>query len=80
MIVPIKVKNETLGVIKAINKKGDIEQYNREDLSFFETFASYVGIAIENAQRYNLTNQKLAIAGKKRCPISPCTRRGSRDQ
>jgi len=64
MVVPIQVKSEVLGVIKAINKKGDIEQYNQEDLSFFETFANYVGIAIENAQRYNLTNEKLAIAEK----------------
>lgn len=64
MVVPIKAKGEILGVIKAINKKGDDGQYNEEDLSFFETFASYVGIAIENAQRYTLTNEKLAIAEK----------------
>jgi len=64
MIVPIKVKHEILGVIKAINKKGDVEQYNNEDLSFFEAFANYVGIAIENTQRYNLTNEKLATAEK----------------
>jgi signal transduction histidine kinase/ActR/RegA family two-component response regulator len=64
MVVPIKVKNEVLGVIKAINKKGGVEQYNLEDLRFFEIFANYVGIAIENAQRYNLTNEKLAIAEK----------------
>ncbi|HLL77074.1 MAG TPA: GAF domain-containing protein [Pyrinomonadaceae bacterium] len=64
MVVPIKVKNETIGVIKAINKKGDIEQYDQEDLSFFETFATYVGIAIENTRRYTVTNEKLAIAEK----------------
>jgi len=64
MVVPIKVKGEILGVIKAINKKGDVEQYNEEDLSFFEAFANYVGIAIENTQRYDLTNEKLAIAEK----------------
>lgn len=57
MVVPIRAKGEILGVIKAINKKGVGEQYNEEDLSFFETFASYVGIAIENAQRYILASK-----------------------
>ena len=61
MVVPIRAKDEVIGVIKAINKKGDVEQYNQEDLSFFEAFANYVGIAIENAKR---TNEKLAIAEK----------------
>ncbi|HJQ33432.1 MAG TPA: GAF domain-containing protein [Pyrinomonadaceae bacterium] len=64
MVVPIKAKDEVIGVIKAINKKGDVDQYNQEDLSFFETFANYVGIAIENAQRYKLTNEELTIAAK----------------
>jgi signal transduction histidine kinase/CheY-like chemotaxis protein len=62
MVVPIKAKGEILGVIKAINKKGYGEQYNEEDLNFFETFANYVGIAIENAQRYELASKKLANA------------------
>jgi signal transduction histidine kinase len=57
MIVPVEAKGEILGVIKAINKKGVSAQYNEEDLSFFETFASYVGIAIENAQRYELASK-----------------------
>jgi len=61
MVVPVKAKNELLGVIKVINKKGG-EQFNDEDLSFLEAFANYVGIAIENAQRYEFTNRKLAIA------------------
>jgi signal transduction histidine kinase/DNA-binding NarL/FixJ family response regulator len=64
MIVPIRAKNETLGVIKAINKKGGSEHYEEEDLSFFESFANYMGISIENAQRYDLTNERLAVAEK----------------
>jgi signal transduction histidine kinase/CheY-like chemotaxis protein len=62
MIVPVKAKGELLGVFKAINKKGSGEQYNLEDLNFFETFANYVGIAIENAQRYELASKKAANA------------------
>ncbi len=62
MVVPIIAKDKILGALKVINKVGDHSQYDEEDLKFFETFASYVGIAIENAQVYDLTNQKLAIA------------------
>lgn len=62
MVVPIRTKGKTLGVIKAINKKGLDQQYNLEDLSFFETFANYVAIAIENAQRYELASRRLATA------------------
>jgi GAF domain-containing protein/CheY-like chemotaxis protein/anti-sigma regulatory factor (Ser/Thr protein kinase) len=62
MVVPIRAKGEILGVIKAINKKGPGKQYNEEDLSFFEAFANYVGIAIENAQRYDLASKQLANA------------------
>jgi signal transduction histidine kinase/ActR/RegA family two-component response regulator len=64
MIVPIKVKNEIHGVIKAINKKGAVEQYIEEDLSFLETFAGYIGIPIEYARGYKLTTEKLATAEK----------------
>jgi signal transduction histidine kinase/DNA-binding NarL/FixJ family response regulator len=65
MIVPIRAKNEIIGVIKAINKMDDGEKWSEKgDLSFFESFGNYVGIAIENAQRYKLTNEELAIAEK----------------
>lgn len=61
MVVPVRAKSETIGVIKAINRKGG-EPFDTDDLSFLETFGNYVGIAIENAQRYELTNRRLAIA------------------
>jgi GAF domain-containing protein/ActR/RegA family two-component response regulator len=61
MIVPIKVKGDLLGVIKVINKKGGNQHYDEDDLQFLETFASYVGIAIENAQRYEMAIKKLTM-------------------
>ncbi len=62
MVVPIRAKNKILGAIKAIKKKG--EGYDEEDLNFFEAFGNYIGIAIENARHYELTNKKLANAEK----------------
>lgn len=62
MIVPIKARDEILGIIKVINKKGIDQHYNKADLTFFEAFASYVGIAIENAQRYDSAVRELATA------------------
>jgi len=62
MAVPIRFEREILGVIKAINKKGIDGQYNEEDLGFFETYAGYVGVAIENARRHESAVEKLATA------------------
>lgn len=67
MAVPIKGDKEILGVFKAINKRVvdkqfATEQYNEEDLSFFEAYASYVGRAIENAQRYESAVKKFTAA------------------
>ncbi len=72
MIVPIKVVDELRGVIKVINKKANrplpcvqqaddrIQRYDADDLKFFEEFASYVGIAIDNTQRYAIARTELA--------------------
>jgi signal transduction histidine kinase/CheY-like chemotaxis protein len=62
MIVPIQVRGELFGVIKVINKKGSNQHYDKDDLRFFEDFASYVGIAIDNTQRYAAAVKKLATA------------------
>jgi GAF domain-containing protein/ActR/RegA family two-component response regulator len=62
MIVPIIAKGTTLGVMKVINKVGDHLEYSSSDLEYLLTFAGYVGIAIENARIYKLTNDRLAVA------------------
>lgn len=53
MIVPIMSQEQSIGVIKAINKRGADPHYDRIDLKSFEEFASYVGLAIENQKRYD---------------------------
>ncbi len=60
--VPIKVKNTILGVISVINKKEDDSRFNEDDFRLFQTLASQIGIAIENARIYDISNEKLAIA------------------
>ncbi len=52
MVVPIIAKGTVLGVMKVINKIGDHHQYSESDLEVFQTFADYVGVAMENAQVY----------------------------
>jgi len=61
MIAPIKAKGIVVGVIKVINKKGG-GSFSEGDLELFETFTDYVGVAVENAQIYELTNNRLAVA------------------
>jgi signal transduction histidine kinase/CheY-like chemotaxis protein len=60
--VPIVAKSKVLGVMKVINKLGEDPHYFLADLRVFRTFGQYVGIAIENAQFYELTSQRLALA------------------
>ncbi|MET0400209.1 MAG: GAF domain-containing protein [Longimicrobiaceae bacterium] len=62
MVVPIIAKGTPLGVMKVINKLGDDPEYRQSDLELFRTFGRYVGVAVENAQIYELTSQRLAIA------------------
>jgi len=62
MIVPIMADDKCKGVIKVINKNGPNPYYDQDDLKFFEDFGSYVGLAIENQQRYDTAVDQLAAA------------------
>lgn len=62
IVVPIISKGTILGAMKVINKVGDQLEYQERDLKLFQTFADYVGVAIENAQIYKLASDRLAIA------------------
>lgn len=48
--VPVKVREKTVGVLQAINKKKG--KFNRVELEGFKTLADQVAIAIENAGLY----------------------------
>lgn len=62
LVVPIRTRDQILGVMKVINKVGDQRTYDHDDLEVFQTFADYVGVAIANAQIYKHANDRLAIA------------------
>jgi signal transduction histidine kinase/ActR/RegA family two-component response regulator len=65
MAVPIQARDHHfLGVMIVINKAGSQQKYDQNDLDLFLTFADYVAVAIENAEIYELTNNRLAIAEK----------------
>jgi signal transduction histidine kinase/CheY-like chemotaxis protein len=62
MVVPIVARSTILGVMKVINKVGDDPHFSPSDLQLFETLGQYVGVAIGNANVYELTNTRLAVA------------------
>lgn len=64
--LPLVIKGECLGVIKAENKQPGFGDYFTEDeSSYFEIIANVVALAIENAKLHQQTeNQLKAIAGK----------------
>jgi HD-GYP domain-containing protein (c-di-GMP phosphodiesterase class II) len=72
--VPVRVKEKTIGVLEAINKKGK-GRFNREDLSLFTSLADQVAIALDNSRLYQeleetffQTAESLADAIEKRDP------------
>lgn len=56
MSVPLKVGDETIGVLN-ISDKVSGEVFNAEDLAFIRHFAHYASIAIKGASYYNLAEQ-----------------------
>jgi putative nucleotidyltransferase with HDIG domain len=52
LCVPVTVKQKLIGVLQAVNKRGD-KTFNNEDLELFQLLANQVAIAIENATLYD---------------------------
>lgn len=50
MVVPLEAKDKIVGVMKVINKVGETSEFTEDDLSLFRTFASYVVVAMTNAE------------------------------
>jgi len=64
LALPLKIKNDTVGVIKAENKK-DVTNFSNEDLVIFETIANVIALAIENARLYEQLEKQLKAASAK---------------
>jgi len=56
VLVPLKVKDEVLGII-ALGEKESGDMYNDEDLRTLETISSQAAISIKNAQLYDETKK-----------------------
>jgi len=72
--VPVRVKEKTIGVLEAINKKGK-GRFNKEDLSLLISLADQVAIALDNSrlcqeleEMFFQTTKSLADAIEKRDP------------
>lgn len=73
--IPVRIKQKTIGVLQAINKKTGV--FGQEDLELFQMLANQVAIAIENArlmedlrQVFYETAEALAEAIEKRDPYT----------
>ena len=58
LAVPMRVKEECLGVIEIINKKGG-KSFTEDDLEWLEIFATQAGIAVTNARSVEKANIKI---------------------
>ena len=58
LAVPMRVKDECLGVIEIINKK-EKKQFTQEDLEWLEIFATQAGIAVVNARSIEKARTKI---------------------
>lgn len=56
--VPLKREERVVGVLQSLNKR-DGGVFSNDDLAIFESLANIAAIAIENAQLYELLNQRL---------------------
>src|SRR3990167_7645018 len=53
LCVPLIVRDKTIGVLQALNKL-DRQDFSKEDLKIFTSFANQVAVALENARLYQL--------------------------
>ena len=58
LAVPMRVKEECLGVIEILNKK-DGKKFTQEDLEWLEIFATQAGIAVVNARSIEKVRDKI---------------------
>jgi DNA-binding response OmpR family regulator len=67
LCVPLEAKGRVIGVLEAINKRGESEgaRFTEEDLEMLTALASWVAVAVENARLNRATRQMAAAAALK---------------
>ena len=64
MAVPMRVKNECIGVLELINKK-DINGFTEEDIEWLEIFANQAALAIINARHIEEAHSEIKLLQNK---------------
>lgn len=59
LAVPMSIKNICVGVIQVLNKKNG--NFSETDLLWLKSFASQAAIAIQNARKYKILNDRLVL-------------------
>jgi len=54
--IPLKIKNQVIGVIELLNKKGD-DGFGQDDIKIATTLAAHIAVAIENAKLWEDLHQ-----------------------
>lgn len=57
LCVPLKIREEVIGVLEVVNKKGD-SLWTNEDLEICELFSSRLATILENKRAYSLIEEK----------------------
>lgn len=68
LAVPLKVKDKTIGVLEAVNKKGG--EFSDEDTETLTTLAAQAAIAIENARLFEQSDQIAEMVHELRTPLT----------
>jgi len=60
LAVPMRIRDETIGVIEVINKKGN-RYFTQEDLQWLEVFAVQAALAIQNARYLERAHEEIHL-------------------
>ncbi|MFW5812230.1 MAG: sigma 54-interacting transcriptional regulator [Alkalispirochaetaceae bacterium] len=60
LAVPMRMRDEVMGVIEIINKKGD-RPFDQTDLQWLEIFANQAALAIQNAQSFQRARDEISL-------------------
>jgi signal transduction histidine kinase len=63
MAVPLQIKDRCIGVLEAVNKRGD-QRFSREDVDTLMTLAAQAAVAIENARLVQALRQAYEQLGE----------------
>ncbi|HML20200.1 MAG TPA: GAF domain-containing sensor histidine kinase [Aggregatilinea sp.] len=69
LAVPMKIKNEVIGVLEVINKNGD-ELWTADDVYTLTTLASQAAIAVQNARLFQQSDFIAEIVHELRTPLA----------